>query len=320
MKRSSPPLGGISVTMQMGAVEWALLLLLSLLWGGSFFFVEIAVRELPTFSIVALRVGIAALVLWGVVAALGLPVPRGRATWSAFLVMGILNNAVPFGLFVWGQQTISSSLASILNATTPLFTVVVAGLLLADERVTAPKVIGVLVGFAGAVAVIGPGAFAAVETYLWAQLACLGAALSYAFAGVFGRRFRRLGVDPVVVAAGQVTMSTLLLMPLAAVADRPWTLAAPSPAVWLAVLGLAVLSTAAAYVLYFQLLSRAGATNLSVVTFLIPVSAIGLALLFLGESLHAADMAGMVMIGIGLLAIDGRILRWFRPEARRRRV
>ena len=318
MERSSLPQGAVDA--QMGGAEWGLLLLLSLLWGGSFFFVEIAVRELPTFSIVALRVGIAALVLWGVVAALGLPVPRGRAAWSAFLVMGVLNNAVPFGLFVWGQQTISSSLASILNATTPLFTVVVAGLLLADERVTAAKVVGVLVGFAGAVAVIGPGAFAAVGTYLWAQLACLGAALSYAFAGVFGRRFRRLGVDPVVVAAGQVTMSTLLLMPLAAVADRPWTLAAPSLAVWLAVFGLAVLSTAAAYVLYFQLLARTGATNLSVVTFLIPVSAIGLALLFLGESLHAADMAGMVMIGIGLLAIDGRILRWFRPEARRRRV
>ena len=176
--------------------------------------------------------------------------------------------------------------------------------------------LGALVGFAGAVTVIGPDALSGLGASAWAQLACLGGALSYAFAGVFGRRFKRLGVHPVVVAAGQVTMSALLLAPMATLVDRPWTLAPPSPTVWLAILGLAILSTAAAYILYFQLLARAGATNLLLVTFLIPVSAIGLAVLFLGESLRAADLAGMAMIGIGLIAIDGRMLRMIRPAAR----
>ncbi|WP_245729355.1 DMT family transporter [Salinihabitans flavidus] len=292
----------------MGPVEWAMLLLLSVLWGGSFFFVGVAVRDLPTLTIMVLRVGLAALVLWGVIAVLKRPLPRNPRAWIAFLGMGVLNNLIPFGLIVWGQQTIASGLASILNATTPLFTVAVAGFLLSDERINGRKLMGIAAGFAGVVVMIGPGALSGLGTDVAAQFACLGGAVSYAFAGVFGRRFKRLGVDPVVVAAGQVTGSTLVLAPLALVIDRPWALAMPAPSTWAAIVGLAVLSTALAYILYFQILQRAGATNLLLVTFLIPISAIALGVLLLGEHLSGLEIAGMVLIGAGLLAIDGRVL------------
>ena len=239
-----------SATLSMGPVEWAMLFLLSVLWGGSFFFVGVAVRDLPTLTIVVLRVGLAALVLWGAVAALRRPLPRNPRAWVAFLGMGVLNNVVPFGLIVWGQQTIASGLASILNATTPLFTVAVAGVLLCDERINGRKIAGIAAGFAGVVVMIGPGALSGLGTDLLAQIACLGGALSYAFAGVFGRRFKRLGVDPLVVAAGQVTGATLVLVPIALVIERPWALPMPAPSTWAAIVALAVLSTALAYMSY----------------------------------------------------------------------
>lgn len=298
-----------AISRSMGASEWVMLLTLSVLWGGSFFFVEVAVTALPVLTIVVLRVGLAAAALWAVVALLGRPVPRTPSVWLAFLGMGLLNNAIPFGLIVWGQTVIASGLASILNATTPLFTVVIAGLLLADERMTPMKLGGVAVGFAGVVVMIGLDALSSLGIGIAAQVAVLGAALSYALAGVFGRRFRRMGVDPVVTAAGQVTGSTLLIAPLVLALEAPWTLVAPPPAVWASVAGLALLSTALAYILYFRILERAGATNLLLVTFLIPVSAILLGWLVLGERLAPAHVAGMALIGAGLALIDGRLLR-----------
>ncbi|MFD0987644.1 DMT family transporter [Methyloligella solikamskensis] len=308
MSEASQPAAASNTNLSMGTVEWAMLLLLSVLWGGSFFFVGVAVRDLPTLTIVVLRVGLAAFVLWGVVALLQRPLPRDPHAWIAFLGMGILNNVIPFGLIVWGQQTITSGLASILNATTPLFTVAVAGLLLSDERINGRKLAGIAVGFAGVVVMIGPGALSGLGTNVLAQLACLGSAVSYAFAGVFGRRFKRLAVDPIVVAAGQVTASSLVLAPLALIVDRPWILQMPQITTWAAIAGLAILSTALAYILYFQILQRAGATNLLLVTFLIPVSAITLGMLVLGEHLDSAQIAGMGLIGLGLLAIDGKAL------------
>ena len=206
-------------------------------------------------------------------------------TWVAFAGMALLNNVLPFVLIVWGQHRIASGLASILNATTPLFTVLVAHWLTSDERLNPLKAAGVMVGFAGAAVMIGPDALAGLASSVLAQLACLGGALSYAFAGVFGRRFRRMGVPPLATAAGQVAASTVLLLPIMLVADRPWTLAMPHPATWGAVLGVGLLSTALGYVLYFRILATAGATNLLLVTFLIPASAILLGVLILGEVL-----------------------------------
>ncbi|WP_237402169.1 DMT family transporter [Rhodovulum sulfidophilum] len=295
--------------LTMGRAEWAMLLALSVLWGGSFLFVGIAVAELPTLTLVWLRVALAALVLWAAVAATGRRLPRAPRVWAAFLGMGLLNNVIPFSLIVAGQHSIASGLASILNATTPLFTVVVAGLLLADERPGRLQLAGVAAGLAGVAVMIGPDALAGLGTNALAQLAVLGGALSYACAAVFGRRFRHMGVDPLVTAAGQVGAATLLLSPAMLIADRPWTLPMPGAGTCAAVLGLAVLSTALAYLLYFRILARAGATSLSLVTFLIPVSAILLGGLVLDERLVPTDFAGMACIALGLAAVDGRLFR-----------
>ncbi|PWC75767.1 DMT family transporter [Azospirillum sp. TSH64] len=291
----------------MDLTDWGLLVALSILWGGSFFFVGIAVRELPPLTIVAMRVALAALALGGLLRILGLPMPRDRRTWAAFFAMGVLNNLVPFCLIVWGQTQISSGVASVLNATTPLFGVLVAHVLTRDEKMTGNRLAGVLVGFAGVAVMIGPTALAGLGNGLLPQLAVLGAALSYSFAGIFGRRFKGMGVSPLVTATGQVTASTLMLVPVALLVDRPWTLPMPSTAAWGAVVGIALLSTALAYVIFFRVLASAGATNLMLVTFLIPVSAILLGGLFLGERLAVRHGIGMALIAGGLAAIDGRL-------------
>lgn len=288
---------------------WAMLIALSLLWGGSFLFVGIAVRDLPPFTIVVLRVGLAALALWALLALAGGRMPRGATVWTAFLAMGLLNNAIPFALIVWGQTQIASGLAAILNATTPIFTVLVAHVLTSDERLSAAKGLGVVLGFLGAAIMIGGAALGGLGTAVWAQIAILGAALSYAFAGVYGRRFKAMGVTPLATAAGQVTGSTLLLLPLALVVDRPWSLPMPSGETAASVLALALLSTALAYLLYFRILAAAGATTLLLVTFLIPPSAILMGWLVLDEALELRHFAGLALILAGLAAIDGRLFR-----------
>ncbi|MCP1556912.1 UNVERIFIED_ORG: drug/metabolite transporter (DMT)-like permease [Methylobacterium sp. SuP10 SLI 274] len=304
------------VNRTMSPFEWAMLLGLSVLWGGSFFFAGVALSALPPLTLVVLRVGLAALILNAALPLASLRLPRGRNVWVAFFGMGLLNNVVPFCLIVWGQTQIASGLAAILNATTPLFTVVVAHLLTSDERMTGNRLAGALTGLVGVAVMIGTAAFADEGSHLLAQIAVLGAALSYALAGVFGRRFQRMGVPPLATATGQVTASTLLLLPVTLLTDRPWTLPMPGAPVWGAVLGIAALSTALAYLLYFRLLATAGATNLLLVTFLIPVTAILLGTGVLGESLEVRHIVGMALIGVGLAAIDGRILR----QVRRRRI
>jgi drug/metabolite transporter (DMT)-like permease len=299
--------GGDAPGPVMGGREWAMLLALAVLWGGSFFFNAVAVRDLPSFTLVWLRVAVAAAALLLALRLFGQRMPRGGGVWAAFLGMGLLNNVLPFVLIVWGQHRIASGLASILNATTPLFTVLVAHLLTPDEKLTAPKAAGVALGFAGAAAMIGPDALGGLGTGVLAQLACLAGALAYAFAGIFGRRFRRMGVAPLAAAAGQVSASALMLLPVALLVDRPWTLGVPHSATWGAVLGVGLLSTALAYVLYFRILAVAGATNLLLVTFLIPVSAILLGALVLDETLLSRHFLGMALIGAGLAFIDGRL-------------
>src|SRR4051794_4689805 len=296
------------VARTMTPTEWSMLLTMSVLWGGSFFFVGIAVKELPPLTIVLLRVGLAAVMLCLMLRMFGLRFPGGRRAWAAFLAMGLLNNVIPFCLIVWGQTKIASGLAAILNAATPLFTVLVAHAFTPDEKLTGNRLAGVLVGLAGVVVIIGPNAFQGIADGVLADVAVLGAALSYAFAGVFGRRFARMGIAPMMTAAGQVIASTVMLLPLALFIDRPWTLPVPSAATSLAILGLAMLSTALGYVLYFRILATAGATNLLLVTFLIPVSAILLGALVLSERLSAQHFFGMALIGAGLAAIDGRVL------------
>lgn len=303
------------IDRQMTKAQWAMLIVLSVVWGGSFFFVELILEDLPPLTLVLCRVALAAICLWAFLCVSGRTIALSASIWLAFAVMGLLNNLIPFSLIAWGQTEISSGLASILNATTPLFAVIVAAIWLPDERPDKAKVVGVVIGFGGVIVLIGGDALSGMGASILAQMAILLAAISYAFAGAFGRRFREYGVDPVVVAAGQLTMSALFLAPIAFVIDRPDQLAMPGFTAIAAIIGLALLSTAFAYVLYFRLLSEAGATNLMLVTFLIPVSAIALGTLFLDERLSTNEMAGMATIALGLAVLDGRILGVFRRRA-----
>ncbi len=292
------------VNKTMGAAEWLLLVCLSILWGGSFFFVEVALESFGPLTVVLGRVGLAAMALWAIIALKGLAVPRSPAVWLALLCMGAINNMIPFSLIVWAQTEITGSLASILNATIPLFTVLVAHAFTRDEKLSAGKISGVATGFIGVVVIIGPDALSGIGANTLAQIAVLCAAISYSFAGVFGRRFS--GLSPLVVAAGQVTCSTVLMAPLALALERPWAGAEPGSTAVGALVALAVFSTALAYVLYFRILATAGATNLLLVAFLIPVSAMLLGIPILGETLDAEDFIGMLLIAAGLAAMDGR--------------
>jgi len=285
---------------------WFWLVSLSVLWGGSFFFAKVALSELGPLTVVFGRVALAALVL-------NLINPLRGATWRSFFAMGALNNALPFALIFWGQTHIASGLASILNATTPLFTVVVAHLSTDDEKVTGAKVAALLSGIAGVAVLIGPAAFVQPNDSLWGEVACLGAALAYAFAGIYGRRFRTMGIAPLDAATGQVTASSLLILPIMLSVEQPWTGGLPTATVWAALAALALLSTALAYVLYFRILAAAWATNLLLVTFLIPVTSILLGAVFLQERLEPRHFVGMALIGLGLVMIDGRIGRLLHP-------
>ncbi|PKR55247.1 DMT family transporter [Thalassospira marina] len=306
-------------------LSWLMLIVLSVLWGGSFFFTEIALRELPPFNLVLARVALAATILWLIIGLRRISLPHMPSVWLGFLVMGILNNMIPFSLIVWSQTYIASGLAAILNATTPLFTLIIAHIATDSDKLTLRKVIGVVTGFAGVIIVTGNPALdalaglttsnngSAISLATIAPFAVLAAAVSYGCAGVFGRRFK--SVPPIVTAAGQTTGSSIMLAPLALMVDQPWHLPMPGMPTWLAVLGIASISTAAAYILYFKLLNRAGASNLLLVTFLIPVSAILLGVGFLGETLEITDIAGMLVIGLGLAIIDGRPVKWLRGKA-----
>ena len=290
----------------MSKADWLRLLFLSLLWGGSFFFVGVALAGgLPPLVLVWARVGFGAAVLALVLWASGTEFPRGAA-WPSLLVMGLLNNVVPFSLFAFAQGEIGAGLAAILNAMTPLFTVLVAHLLVRDERMTGPRVAGVVLGFAGVLVMMRGEGFGGT---VLAKVACLGAALSYSLAGVWGRRFRTMGVAPMAAAFGQCACAALIVGPLMMVLDRPWDLPMPGAQVIAAVAGLVLLSTALGYFLFFGLLGSAGALNAQLVTFLIPVSAVLLGVLFLGEVLAAKHLAGAALIAAGLVAIDGRLWR-----------
>jgi drug/metabolite transporter (DMT)-like permease len=291
----------------MGGREWVMLLLLAALWGSSFFFFKIMVAALPPFTIVLGRVGLSALILNAWLVLRRDYMPASTRSWGAFMVMGLLNNVIPFTLIAFGETRIASGLASILNATTPIFTVLVAHWLTANERLTSGKIAGAVACFAGVAVLVGPDALTGLGGGdLIGEAACLLAAISYAFAGIYGRRFR--GVDPIKVATGQITGSTVVLIPLVLLVDHPWTLPMPGAGVWGAMIGIAVLCTVIAYILYFRILATAGATNLLLVTFLLPVSALLLGWLVLGEKITLRALGGMALIGLGLAAIDGRLV------------
>ena len=291
----------------MKPTEWGLLIILSLFWGGSFFFIQIALRDFQPFTLVFLRISFATLILVGVVYMSGQRLPVSHKTWMGYILMGLINNAIPFSLIVWGQTRIESGVASILNATTPIFTVILAHFLTSDERLTIPKIMGVLVGFIGVYLMVMPELNNGFSWRGLGQVAVLGAAISYSFAGIFGKRFKH--IPAVVNSAGMLLCSSVIMLPLAIIIDAPWSVR-PSFEALAALLSMAVISTAAAYLLYFYLLAAVGATNVLLVTFLIPVSALLLGVGVLGEVVKRFEYAGMGCIFLGLIFIDGRALKW----------
>lgn len=294
---------------KMSALTWGLLALLGLIWGGSFFFSRIAVVEVPPLTLVFLRLSIAAVALHIYIGGRFGIYPPLKSRWCEFLILGILNNALPHALIFFGQTRIGAGLASILNATTPIWTVLIANYLTSDEKLSSAKIIGCLTGLLGTVVLIGPSVTARGDLPLWALLLPVIAAVSYGFAATYSKRFK--GVAPPVIAAGQMTASSLVALPLSLVMDHPWALATPSTNAIAAILAIALLSTAFGYILYFRILAAAGATNASLVTLLVPPSAILLGFLFLGERLEMTEIAGMALIGAGLVILDGRIYHRF---------
>jgi drug/metabolite transporter (DMT)-like permease len=300
------------INSEMTGREWGVLLLLALIWGGAFLFIAVAVRHVDPLTYVWLRLTLAAGAMWLFLKWKGQKLGLPSEVWGSILLLALLNNALPFTLFGWGQTHIASGLASILNATTPIWGVLVAHLFTTDERMTPRKMAGVLLGFGGVATMIGPTLLANVGSDAVAQLACITASLCYAVAAVWARRFRRMSLSPMSVTTGQLTAGALMMLPMAMVVDQPWTQALPPISAWAAIAALAVFCTAFGYVMYFKLIETAGATNALLVTLLVPPFAILFGSLFLNEVLAPQDFAGLALIALGLAAIDGRLLRKLR--------
>ncbi len=304
--KQHPNLPPDKINPVMSPVQWGLIIILSVLWGGSFFFVEVAVKEVPTLTLVWLRVCTAWIILAVIVRAKGMKMPSSLRVWGAFFILGALNNAIPFCLFAWGQTHIDSGLAGIFNATSPIFSVVLAHFFIKNEKLTINRGLGAFLGWAGVCVLIGIKSFSGLNTEIFGQLAALAGAGFYAVAAVYGSRFETL--PPLVVATGMLLCSTIMLTPFTLIIDQPWHLTLSGMA-WVSIFLLAAVSTALAYIIYFHVLAVSGPTNLMLVTFLIPVSAIGLGVMLLGEKLEWKDFSGLILIFTGLIAIDGRCFK-----------
>lgn len=298
----------------MSGRAWGELSLLALLWGGSFLSIRVALDEIGFLTSVAHRVFWAALALWAVVALLRLPVPRAPRVWGAFLVMGCLNNVIPFSLMAWGQLHIESGLTSIYNAATALFGVLVAALLFADERLSLHRGLGVAIGFSGVVVAIGPDALRQFDLRSLAQLAVLAGTVSYAFAAAWAKVALR-GLPPQVAAAGMLTGSSLVLVPVAMVFEGPLSLVLAPPTLW-AIAYYALAATALAYLLYYRVLTLAGSGNLMLCTLMIPPIAITLGAVVRGEALPPQAFLGFALLALGLAVLDGRAVAWIRQRLR----
>ena len=285
---------------------WSELVLLSIIWGGVFLAVRVALDEIGFLTAVAHRTGWAILILWGYVVLRRLPIPRSPAIWGAFFVMGLLNNVIPFSLMAWGQLHISTGLTAILNAATTVFGVLVAAIFFSDEELSTRKIIGVLLGFSGVATAIGLSSLSEFNIRSLGQIAVIGGTISYAFAGVWARK-TLAGLPPQVAAAGMLTGSSLTIIPVAWYIEGPISFNLNTQT-WLAIGYYAVIATALAYLLYYRILAMAGSGNLMLCTLLIAPVAIILGAIVLGESLPVRAYAGFALLALGLVIIDGRLL------------
>ena len=294
--------------LTMGKTEWVLLIVLSIIWGGSFFFAKVALSQISPMNLVFLRVVLASLALYILIKVFQNKIPKDISIWKSFFVMGLINNIVPFALLFWGQTQINSSLAAIFNATVPIFTIIIAHFFTSDERISKNKILGIILGFIGVTIMIGTDIQGHSSKWeIIAMFACVVASISYGIATVYGRRFKSLRVEPLVLAFGQVTASSIILLPIIITSSDSLNVTTLSLTTILSVLALAFVSTALAYVIYFRILAKGGATNISLVVFLIPVSAIALGVIILGEQIKLSYLIGMLTIFVGLIAIDGRL-------------
>jgi len=296
----------------MGARHWAVLLLTAVLFGSSFFFIKTAIAEVPPATLAAARALLAVPVAWALLRLAGGRLPPPGGAWWPLLVLGVLTAAVPYAAIAWGQRHIESGLAGILFGTIPVFSVVVAPLLLAEERHSGGRLAGAAVGLAGVVLIIGPQALAGIDRQFLGAGVTLIAALSYALGGIYSRR--QAGIPPTAMAVGQLLTASMILVPVALVVDAPWRLA-PSAAAVGAVAAVAVASTALPAFLLFWLIRNAGATNASLMTFFMPVVAVVLGAALLGERLPWPAFAGLALILLGAAAVGGRLPG---PAGRRR--
>ncbi len=290
----------------MNARNWGLLLVLALLWGSSFFFYKVLVAVLPPITVVLGRLGIAAVAMNLWLWAQGQRMPLGARVWLRFLLLGFLNCSLPFVLIAWGETRITSGMASILSATTPIFMMAVAHWATEDEKLSLGKALGIALGLLGVIVLVGPTAFRGASA-VWGQLAVIGSSCMYGLGGVYSRRFKDM--KPLVAATGQITGATILLIPASLLIDRPWTLPMPDAQAWGSMFVIALVNTALAYVLYFRMVANVGVTYISLVTLLIPVIALWLGAVFLGESITLQALAGMAIIALGLAATDERLFQ-----------
>ena len=284
---------------------WAELLLLGMIWGGVFLAAAIALKEIPPFTLVAIRIALAAVVLWLFALFRGSPIPKGWRTWRALAVMGILNNAIPFTLLTLGQTQIESGLTSIFNAGTAVFGILVAAMFLKDERLTSRKLIGVVLGISGIILTVGYESLQTFDLRSLGQIACILATVSYAFAGVWARK-NLSGLSPDSATAGMLTSAALVTIPIALFAEGLPSFSY-SAQTWGALLYYIPIATAFAYLLYFRILEMAGSANTLLVTLLVSPIAIALGALVLNETLPARALIGFTFIALGLVVIDGRL-------------
>lgn len=301
----------------MTLLEWAMLLLIAGFWGGSYFFTGVAIKELPVFSIVMARYAVAAPIMICLIYWLGQRYPWNSDIFKAGLFLAAFNQLIPFSLITWGQSHIPSAVASIVNAAGPIITLVMAHYMTRDDRMNGQRASGVVIGFAGMGIMIGAGAMQALNASIAAQLACVLASFSYAFGSITARKFSRDNIKPTELVAAQSVVAGIILLPLVLVVDRPWTLPMPSSGTWLSLLGLGLLSSTIGHLIFFRLLATAGATNLSLVSYFMPITAISLGVLFLGDVLEPRHIAGLCIIVCGLAIMDGRPWRALQRIARK---
>jgi drug/metabolite transporter (DMT)-like permease len=292
---------------RLDGTGWGLIAVLSVLWGGAFFLIEVGLRSYPPNTLVFVRLALAAPLLLIAMKIAGHSFPRDGRIWVMLTIVGLLNCALPFILFFWGQQYLDSGYAAILNATTPLWGVLIAHVMTTDEKATPLRIAGTVLGLAGIVVMVGPDAMRGLSQNLLAQIACLVSTVFYSFAAIYGRRLGQQQLSPLVIATGQTLTAAVFMLPVMLIVDQPWALPMPRLDATLAALTLAVLSTALAYVLFFRLIDRAGASNAQMVAFLMPVLAVILGVAFLDEKLAMAQIGGAILIASGLALIDGRL-------------